>query len=230
MIKYSIIIPSYNEYENLKILIPELLEVLNDSVHLYEILIIDRMEKDDNTFTLTQTHNVKYIQRVGGDRYGDAVRSGISSAKGKTIIFMDGDGSHNPKEILDLADYSDSYDLVVSSRYLNSSTSENSYIKELGSIFLNKICRALFKVDCTDFSNSFKAYDATLLKKVILHSNDIDIIEEIIYKILCIKKDLTIYEFPGTFRKRVNYKSRRKPLVYFISYIKTLIRLKFFGK
>ena len=88
MIKYSIIIPSYNEYENLKILIPELLEVLNDSVHLYEILIIDRMEKDDNTFTLTQTHNIKYIQRVGGDRYGDAVRSGISSAKGKTIIFM----------------------------------------------------------------------------------------------------------------------------------------------
>ena len=230
MIKYSIIIPSYNEYENLKLLIPELLEVLKDSIHLYEILVIDRMSKDEDTFILTQTHKVKYIQRAGGDRYGDAVRSGISSAIGRTIIFMDGDGSHNPKELLDLSKHSDSYDLVVSSRYLTSSKSENTYIKELGSIFLNKICRMLFKINCSDFSNSFKAYNGDLLKQVTLYSNDIDIIEEMIYKLIGIKNDITIYEIPGTFRKRVNYESRRKPFVYFLSYIKTLVRLKFLGK
>ena len=77
MIKYSIIIPSYNEYENLKILIPELLEVLNDSVHLYEIILIDREKKDKDTFNLALKHNIAYLQRTGGDRYGDAVRSGI---------------------------------------------------------------------------------------------------------------------------------------------------------
>jgi len=230
MIKYSIIIPSYNEYENLKLLIPELLEVLKDSMHLYEVLIIDRMSKDEETFSLTQSYKIKYIQRVGGDRYGDAVRSGISAAIGRTIIFMDGDGSHNPEEILELSKYSDSYDLVVSSRYLTSSTSENTYLKELGSIFLNKICSVLFKVQCSDFSNSFKAYNGDLLKKVVLHSKDIDIIEEMIYKLIAIKDDVRIHEIPGTFRKRVNYESRRKPFIYFLSYIRTLVRLKLLDK
>ena len=82
----------------------------------------------------------------------------------------------------------------------------------------------------TDFSNSFKAYNADILKRVNLYSKDIDIIEEIIFKMIKIKGDLSIHEFPGDFRKRLNYESRRKPLIYFLSYIRTLFRLKFFIK
>ena len=229
MIKYSILIPSYDEYENLKILIPEILQVL-ENYSSYEILVIDRMIKDEDTFYLSESHKVKYVQRLTGDRYGDAVRTGILESKGNVVIFMDADGSHDPKEILDLCEYSKSFDLVVSSRYLITSRSENTYFKELGSIFLNKLLRLMFGIECTDFSNSFKAYDGKLLRQLALYSKDIDIIEEIVYKLTKLKSNLSIYEIPGTFRKRVNYESRRKPFVYFLSYIRTLFRLKFLDR
>ena len=229
MIKYSILIPSYDEYENLKILIPEILQVL-ENYSSYEILVIDRMIKDEDTFYLCESHKVKYVQRLTGDRYGDAVRTGILESKGNVVIFMDADGSHDPKEILDLCEYSKSFDLVVSSRYLITSRSENTYFKELGSIFLNKLLRLMFGIECTDFSNSFKAYDGKLLRQLALYSKDIDIIEEIVYKLTKLKSNLSIYEIPGTFRKRVNYESRRKPFVYFLSYIRTLFRLKFLDR
>ena len=230
MIKYSILIPSYNEFENLKILIPEIINIIKGDFQSYEIILIDRKKKDNNTFELAMKYNIKHIERSGGDRYGDAVRSGILVAKGSTIIFMDADGSHNPKEILEMCRFTDSFDLVVSSRYLVYSKSENTFFKELGSIFLNRLCRALFKIECTDFSNSFKAYNANLLKKVVLYSNDIDIIEEIIFKLLKLKKNLSIHEIPGDFRKRIKYESRRKPFIYFLSYVRTLFRLKFMDK
>lgn len=230
MIKYSILIPSYNEFENLKILIPEIISIIGKELESYEIILIDREKKDKDTFNLALKHNIAYLQRTGGDRYGDAVRSGIKKANGSRIIFMDGDGSHNPKELLDLCKFSNSYDLVVSSRYLGHSKSENSFFKELGSIFLNKLCRFLFKIECSDFSNSFKSYDASMLKKINLHSMDIDIIEEIIFKLIKLKGNLTIYEIPGDFRKRIKYESRRKPFIYFLSYIRTLFRLKFLDK
>ncbi len=230
MMKYSILIPSYDEYENLKILVPQIISVIANESESYEIILIDRMNKDEDTFQLALKYNVKYIQRKGGDRYGDAVRSGISEATGKTILFMDADGSHNPNEILDLCRFSNSFDLVVSSRYIGCSKSENTFLKQLGSIFLNKLCRILSKIECTDFSNSFKAYNGNLLRKLSLHSNDIDIIEEIIFKLVRLEGNLTIREIPGDFRKRINYESRRKPFVYFLSYVRTLFRLKFMEK
>ena len=230
MIKHSILIPSYDEFENLKILVPQIIDTISPYIDSFEIILIDREEKDIDTYNLAMKYDIRHIQREGGDRYGDAVRSGISKARGRTIIFMDADGSHNPNEILNLCKFSDSFDLVVSSRYLIKSKSENSFFKELGSKFLNKLCKSLFKIECTDFSNSFKAYNADILKRVNLYSKDIDIIEEIIFKMIKIKGDLSIHEFPGDFRKRVNYESRRKPLIYFLSYIRTLFRLKFFNK
>ena len=157
MIKHSILIPSYDEFENLKILVPQIIDTISPYIDSFEIILIDREEKDLDTYNLAMKYDIRHIQREGGDRYGDAVRSGISKARGRTIIFMDADGSHNPNEILNLCKFSDSFDLVVSSRYLIKSKSENSFFKELGSKFLNKLCKSLFKIECTDFSNSFKA-------------------------------------------------------------------------
>ena len=127
MIKHSILIPSYDEFENLKILVPQIIDTISPYIDSFEIILIYREEKDIDTYNLAMKYDIRHIQREGGDRYGDAVRSGISKARGRTIIFMDADGSHNPNEILNLCKFSDSFDLVVSSRYLIKSKSENSF-------------------------------------------------------------------------------------------------------
>ena len=225
--RFSILIPSYNEYENLKILIPEILDSLKNVNYEHELIIIDRVDENKNTMSLCHELDVTYVNRIGGDRYGDAVRTGINYAKSEVIIFMDADGSHDPVEILKLMEMIQKCDIAVSSRYIPEANSQNSYIKELGSLFLNWLCRVLFQIKCTDISNSFKAYKSSNLKKLNLVSNDIDIIQEIIYKLVKSNKHITIHETPGNFRKRINYESRREPLVYFFSYVKTLFNLKF---
>ena len=140
MIKYSILIPSYNEFENLKILIPEIINIIKGDFQSYEIILIDRKKKDNNTFELAMKYNIKHIERSGGDRYGDAVRSGILVAKGSTIIFMDADGSHNPKEILEWV-FSHGVDQTIIS--YNFDPDEFRQVVTQGTIQINKLTTKL---------------------------------------------------------------------------------------
>ena len=80
MIKHSILIPSYDEFENLKILVPQIIDTISPYIDSFEIILIDREEKDIDTYNLAMKYDIRHIQREGGDRYGDAVRSGISKA------------------------------------------------------------------------------------------------------------------------------------------------------
>ena len=143
--RFSILIPSYNEYENLKILIPEILDSLKNVNYEHELIIIDRVDENKNTMSLCHELDVTYVNRIGGDRYGDAVRTGINYAKSEVIIFMDADGSHDPVEILKLVEMIQKCDIAVSSRYISEANSQNSYIKELGSLFLIGSAESCFK-------------------------------------------------------------------------------------
>ncbi len=49
----------------------------------------------DDTAEVCAEFGVKHICRVGGDSYGDAVRSGINSSPGRYVLLIDADGSHN---------------------------------------------------------------------------------------------------------------------------------------
>ena len=88
----SIILPSYEEAENLNELIPKILKFLSNSNH--EILVIDTQKPLDNTKEICEREGVRYIPREKGDSFGDAVRTGIKFSKGKIVVFMDADGSH----------------------------------------------------------------------------------------------------------------------------------------
>ena len=95
----------------------------------YELIIIDRVEIHDDTSLLCRELGANYVNRTGGNKYGDAVRTGIQSSTGEIIIFMDADGSHDPCEIPKLMELVDKCDIVVSSRYNSLAKCQNSYIK-----------------------------------------------------------------------------------------------------
>ena len=83
-----IVIPAYLEEENLRLILPRISNVLRSMSIDYEILVIDTCEPMDQTPNVcTQYLDVRYINRIPGNFYGDAVRTGIREAKGK------GDGS-----------------------------------------------------------------------------------------------------------------------------------------
>ncbi len=226
-IKVAVIIPSYLEEENLRIIIPRLKNEMQKLGNDYEILVIDAMHAMDYTEDVCKNNNVTYLNRTNGNNYGDAVRTGIMNARGKYIIFMDADGSHSPEFINKLYQYKDDYDVVIASRYIEGGATDNNRILILMSWVVNIVYSIVLNLRCKDVSNSFKLYRGDLLRNLNLYCNNFDIVEEILFKLKKINNNLKIKEVPFSFKKRMFGETKRNLFLFMVSYIFTLIKLRF---
>jgi dolichol-phosphate mannosyltransferase len=223
----SIVIPAYLEEENLRILLPRIKKTAVDIGVAFEILIVDTITAMDNTKLVCEEVKVRYLNREKGNRYGDAVRTGIAYASGKHIIFMDADGSHSPEFINNLFHHKDEHDVVIASRFINGGGSDNNKILKLMSWMVNFSYSFLFNLQCKDVSNSFKLYNGDQLRSIHLKCEDFDVVEEILIKLKRQNKKLSIKELPFLFKERMFGHTKRNLLAFVFSYIFTLIRLKF---
>lgn len=223
----SVIIPVYLEEENLCIILPRLKSVLSALKTKFEINVIDTLEPMDNSKAVCQVNGANYFNRENSNYYGDAVRTGIKYARGKFVIFMDGDGSHTPEFIPQLIKYKEDFDVVIASRYIKGGATDNNKTLILLSKIVNFLYALILKLECKDVSNSFKLYRAGMLKKLDLYLNNFDIIEEILFKMKKNNKHLKIKEVPYTFKQRMFGHTKRNLLIFAFSYLFSLLRLKF---
>lgn len=224
--KLSILLPAYNEAENLETLIPQIKENIEKNKEIeYEILIVDSMEKLDNTEEICKENNVKYFRRRNGNNYGDAIRTGIQEAQNDYLLIMDADGSHSPKELLKLIENCEDYDLTIGSRYTKNGKTENSMILIAMSWLVNIAYRLFLRIKVKDISNSLRVYRTKDVKDIELESDNFDIVEEILIKLCLMNKEYKIREVPITFEKRKQGKSKRKLGKFILSYIKTMTKL-----
>jgi len=220
-LELTIVIPAYREEEALNKLLPALKSRTADLTGAYEILVVDAQHPVDDTLAVCRTHGVGHVHRRYGNLYGDAVRTGIEEAGGRFIIFMDADGSHNPAHLKLLWDQRERYDVVIGSRYVSGGHTENPAILIFMSWVVNVIFRLVFQLHCKDVSNSFRLYRAELLKSLHLKCHHFDIVEEL----LILLRGRRIVEVPVTFERRKAGRSKRKLLLFAISYVWTLLRL-----
>lgn len=223
----SIVLPAYKESENLKSILPMIKSSFEKTHLVYEILVIDTMNKMDDTEEVCSSNHVKCISREGGNLYGDAIRSGFAKAQGKYIVVMDADGSHNPKDILRF--YKEmkqkDYTLVIGSRYCKGGYTDNNFILKFMSWILNVTYRIMFGLNVKDVSDSFRMYSAKDIKKLELECDNFDIVEEILIKLKYSSKNFKVKEVPISFNKRVAGKSKRDLVKFIGSYIKTMQKL-----
>ena len=90
----SIIIPTLNEKDNLVLLIPKVKQVISSLTNCYEIIIVDGGSVDDTVETASSFGAKVIIHPQKG--YGNALKLGFKYAKGKFILTLDADLSHNP--------------------------------------------------------------------------------------------------------------------------------------
>ena len=228
MFKYdlTIIIPSLNESDNLKKLIPEIKSEIGKKF-TYEIFIIDGINKDNKTLKITKKNSIRYLNRIRNNDYGNAVRLGIKKSTGKYILFMDGDYSHNPKFILKLYE-NKLYDVVIASRYVPGGKTDNGLLSETLSRFLNKFYNIILNLELEDVSNSFKLYNTKMIKRLHLSCNHFDIIEEIIFKLKKNNNEIKFLEIPYHFKQRKFGKSKRNFFVI-IAYLFSILKLRISG-
>ncbi len=119
MVELSVIIPTYNERENLAILIPKIAEALSEVD--YEILVVDDSSPDGTAEVARSLskYRVRVIVREGERGLSSAVVRGFKEARGNVLAVMDADLQHPPEKLPEM--YSkilEGCDVVIASRYV----------------------------------------------------------------------------------------------------------------
>lgn len=171
-----VVMPTYDERENLRLIVPE---ILNQDEGI-EVLIVDD-NSPDGTGELAdelaaREARVHVMHRPAKQGLGTAYIAGFKWAlkRDYTYVFeMDADFSHNPghlPEFLGLA-RDEGYDLVLGSRYLNGVTVINWPMSRLLlSYFANKYARWVTGLPLTDSTGGFKCYHRRVLEGIDLDS------------------------------------------------------------
>ena len=224
-IDLSIVLPAYEEAENLDLILPRLREIAGQLVSRYEILVVDTEQPRDSTPEVCTRHGVTYVPRQGGSLYGHAVKTGIARSMGERVLFMDADGSHNPLFIAGLWKERDTADLVIASRYIPGGKTENPAVLIWMSHVVNLAFRLVLGLNCFDVSNSFRLYRGPDLRRLELECDHFDIVEEILVKLVFAPSGHRVKEVPITFEKRKAGKTKRQLLTFAFGYAATLWRL-----
>jgi dolichol-phosphate mannosyltransferase len=179
--KVCIVLPTYNEKENIGKLLDELLDVFKNIKYFdMNILIVDDNSPDgtqdvvkkflgDNVFMITGE------KRGLGDAYIRGFKYAIDELKTDIVFEMDADFSHSPKDIPRFLEEIKENDFVIGSRYIEGGdTPDWSFNRKLissGGNFFARIIAGLYKVkDCT---SGYRAIKSELIKKIDMDSLDV---------------------------------------------------------
>jgi len=208
-----VVIPTYNEAENLPLLIPEVL-AQDDRL---EILVVDD-NSPDGTGKLADEFaaddpRVHVLHRSQKQGLGAAYRAGLARAvelDADVIVQMDCDFSHPPSVLPEMLRQLESHDLVLGSRYLNGITVVNWPIERiLISYFANVYSRAITRLPITDTTGGLRCVRRELLEKVgfeRIHSDGYAFQIELNYRF--VKHHARIKEIPFFFVDRTRGTSK----------------------
>ena len=222
----SIVLPAYEEAENLRTLLPSLNLAAAQLTPSFEVLVVDTRHPHDDTPQVCADAGVRYIPRRSGDTYGHAVRTGIADSRGRRVLLMDADGSHNPIFLSKLWEKRAEADIVIGSRYMPGGATKNPAVLIFMSLVVNVVFRLILGLPCRDVSNSFRLYRGDDLRSLRLQCDHFDIVEEILVLLSCHHPSYRILEVPTTFEERKAGKTKRNLIAFALSYIGVLWRLK----
>jgi glycosyltransferase involved in cell wall biosynthesis len=147
--RVSIIIPVFNEAGTIGSVISDIKALYPN----YEIIVIDDGSSDGSADKAAKA-GAKVFSHPYNIGNGAAVKSGIRVATGDILVFMDGDGQHNPRYIAELLKYFPAYDLVVGAR---STVDQASLGRALGNTLYNWFASYVAKYPIKDLTSGFRA-------------------------------------------------------------------------
>jgi dolichol-phosphate mannosyltransferase len=174
----GIVIPAFNEENNIERLVKKIKGKFRDSL----IIIVDD-SRHKKTWKLIKKKKLKVNYAFRGKKLGrgSAVIFGLKklmkNKKIKIFVEMDADFSHNPAELPRNINFfrKNSLDLLIGSRYLKKSKIINWSLKRrVFSILANYLARSLLKIPIYDFTNGYRIYSKRAVKKIIKNCGKID--------------------------------------------------------
>ncbi|MBF0473150.1 MAG: glycosyltransferase family 2 protein [Nitrospirae bacterium] len=218
-----IVMPAYNEEENLKTLLPKIpSEIRGLSVG---VLVLDDGSTDE-TVNVVKSMNFVCIQNIIHRGQGAANRLGydiLLSLNTQICVTMDADNQHRPEDLETLisAILDKNYDLVIGSRMIGA-TEKNSPLRLAGVVIFSWIISRITGIKLTDCSSGYKAMNRKWLKTIKLREDQFQATEVIISTA---KGGLSIGEVPITMAVRIHGKSKKGPdLTYGLHFARVLFK------
>jgi dolichol-phosphate mannosyltransferase len=215
-----VVIPTYNERENIVRLIDAIFEVKRD----INILVVDDNSPDGTSDLVKEKmkidNRVHLLERPGKMGLGTAYCDGFAYSLEKdfdAIMEMDADFSHDPKEIPNLLSKLEDNDLVIGSRYKTGVNVVNWPLSRLMlSYFANLYTRIITGMPIKDATGGFKCFRAEKLKEINLkgvHSNGYGFQIEMNFRMW--RNGSRIYEVPIIFiDRRSGVSKMNKSIIY----------------
>ena len=170
-IQFSVVVPFYNEQENIPPLYMKLTEVMDGIGEPYELVFVDDGSKDNTFKVLSEIYehdrrvNVVRLRRNFGQTA--ALKAGFDFARGEVVVSMDGDLQHDPEEIPRfLEKIAEGYDLVSGWRYQRK---DHWLTRQLPSRTANWMMAKLSGIELHDFGTTFKAYRREIIQEIQLY-------------------------------------------------------------
>lgn len=170
MKKVTAVIPTYDEKDNIRRMIPAVLGV-NPAI---DILVVDDSSPDGTGEAVTEIARseprVRLLSRPGKEGLGRAYVAGFRKALTEgadLVIQMDADFSHHPEYLMSMLHLADSADFVIGSRYCNGISVVNWPLRRLAlSYGANLYASAVTGIEVRDLTSGFKVWNRRVLEAI----------------------------------------------------------------
>jgi dolichol-phosphate mannosyltransferase len=165
----SVVIPTYNEAENIGDLLQEINHILSDRET--EFIVVDD-NSDDGTGKIvedlkSEIDNLNLIARKGKSGIGSAYKRGFQDVKGDIVVQMDADFSHRPQDIPKLISaLENGKDVAIGSRYVEGGDRNDPLLRRINPWIGRLLYVHILKSPVNDFTSGFKAYRGEVARKI----------------------------------------------------------------
>lgn len=167
----SLVLPAYNEEENIRYVVEQALQILPAYASTFEIIPVNDGSADGTAAILEQLaaedDRVRPVSYKVNKGYGGAVNSGFVASRYDYVMFMDADRQFDIKDIAMLAPFVGKFDIVAGFRMERS----DPLIRRINAEVFNIAVRILFGVHLRDLDCAFKIFRGDQVRSLDLISN-----------------------------------------------------------
>ncbi|TDH72695.1 uncharacterized protein CCR75_006047 [Bremia lactucae] len=242
--KYSVLLPTYNERQNLPLIVWLLDRTFVENKLNYEIVIVEDNSPDGTLQAARQLQQIYgkrkivILPRKGKLGLGSAYRDGLKQSTGDFVILMDADLSHHPKFILDFIkkQAEGDYDIVTGTRYVSGGGYKDGgwccalqvygwdLRRKLTSRVANFLATVLLNPSVSDLTGSFRLYKRDVIEDIMNAIQGLGYVFQMEILVRARQRQYSIAEVPITFVDRI-YGESKLGAGEIVAYLKGLLNL-----
>jgi dolichol-phosphate mannosyltransferase len=217
----SVVILALNEGASIGGLVTQVRKHLESLALTYEVLVVDGGSTDGTPQWAAEAGAIVLQQQGRG--YADALLTGFRKGRGRYLITMDADYSHDPDFIHALWTARNQAELVIASRYVAGGYANMPWARKILSRALNMVARTILSLSIGDITSGYRLYHRKVLVGMQLQATKFDALIELLTRVYA--EGWRVKEVPFHYRRRLGGQSHVSFMSFGLAYAGTLSRM-----